>query len=235
MNIMNNVLFISKKVEEEHFVQFCSSKNLILVDVPMISFKQLEFKAPPKEDYGAIFFSSERSVDFFLTQELPSNKHLLCCIGRKTASALKKWGYAADFIGERSGEPNSVAKQLKKFVGNNKILFPQSSISNRSVQKEFHESQSINIVVYETFTLPTRLKVQPDMLVFTSPSNVRSFLQMNVILEKQKVIAWGESTAHYLRQSNIFPDYVMAVSGLEELKKLIEQSVLANNNNLNIN
>jgi uroporphyrinogen-III synthase len=220
---MSKTLFISKEVKEDHFIQFCASRNITLVDIPMISFKQMEFKTPPKEGYEALFFSSERSVDFFLTQELPNENHLLCCIGQKTADALKKWGYEAHFIGERSGEPNSVAKQLCSFLGNKTVLFPQSSISNKSVQKEFDEQQCINLVVYETFALPHKLKVNPEILVFTSPSNVRSFLQMNTISENQKVIAWGESTAHYLRQSNIYPDFVLAISSLEELQNTLSQ------------
>ena len=219
---MDLTLFISKKVNEEPFVQFCREQKIMLYGLPMISFKQVDFKAPSKETYDAIFFSSERSVDFFLTQELPSTHHLLCCIGQKTADALKKWGYKAHFIGERSGEPNSVAKQLRKFLKNKTVLFPQSSISNRSVQKEFDEQQCINLVVYETFALPRKLKIKPDILVFTSPSNVRSFLQMNEVSENQKVIAWGESTAHYLRQSNIYPDFVLAISSLDELQNTLK-------------
>jgi uroporphyrinogen-III synthase len=223
---MNKKLYISKKVQgEEEFKAFCAEKEIHLIDVPMISFKQVEFKPPEKGKYNAIFFSSERSVDFFLTQELPHKDHLLCCIGHKTAKALKKWGYDAHFIGERSGEPNSVAKQLKTFIKKQTILFPQSSISNQSVQKEFAQNQCINLVVYETFALPTKIKSKPDILVFTSPSNVHAFLQMNEVYEAQKVVAWGQSTGHYLRQSNIFPDYALSVSSFSDLQEVLLQEL----------
>lgn len=223
---MSKRLYISKKVtDEEGFITFCKAQNVELLDVPMISFSQIEFTPPEQDQYNAIFFSSERSVDFFLTQELPHKDHLLCCIGRKTAKALKKWGYVAHFIGERSGEPNSVGKQLRSFIKDEIILFPQSSISNKSIQKVFNESQCVNLVVYETFALPTKIKTHPDILVFTSPSNVHAFLQMNEISENQTVIAWGESTSHYLRQSNIYPNYVLAVSSFEGLQDILDKEL----------
>ncbi len=220
---MQQTIFISKSVSDSSFLAFCEAHNYRLLDIPMISFKQMEFTPPPATDYEAIFFSSERSVDFFLTEQLPLESHLLCCIGQKTADALTKWGYSADFIGKRSGEPNSVAKQLREFIGTKKILFPQSTISNKSVQKEFPEEQCINLVVYETFALPTKLKERPDILVFTSPSNARSFLQMNTVDDRQRVIAWGSSTKHYLTQSNINVNNVLVESSFIALIELLSQ------------
>jgi uroporphyrinogen-III synthase len=225
---MQQTIFISKSVSDASFLAFCEAHNYCVLDVPMISFKQMEFAPPPATDYEAIFFSSERSVDFFLTKQLPLDRHLLCCIGQKTADALTKWGYSSDFIGKRSGEPNSVAKQLREFIGTEKLLFPQSTISNKSVQKEFPEEQCLNLVVYETFALPTALRQRPDILVFTSPSNVRSFLQMNTVDDKQRVIAWGSSTKHYLTQSNIHVDNVLIESSFKSLIELLSKTRAVN-------
>ena len=191
----------------------------------MISFKPISFQVDNLSDYEAIFFSSKRAVDFFLTEITLEDKKLLCCIGDTTAEALKKWGYKADFIGTRSGIPNEVAHQLHTFLEGKKVLIPQSNISNQSIQKVLPESQYKNIVVYETFALPKKLEITPKILVFTSPSNVRSFLQMNKIdVSKQKIIAWGASTGHYLRQSNINPDSELSVSSEKNLFELLQKT-----------
>lgn len=211
-------------MKNQELKSFLQNNVTHLIEQPMISFKPISFQFDDFDDFEAIFFSSKRAVDFFLSEITLKEKKLLCCIGETTADALKKWGYEADFIGNRSGIPNEVANQLYTFLGDRNILIPQSNISNQSIQKVLPENQYKNLVVYETFALPKKLDRSPEVLVFTSPSNARSFLQMNEIdVNKQKIIAWGASTGHYLRQSNIKPEAELSVSSEDNLLELLRK------------
>lgn len=220
----NQTLFISKKIEDPLFIEFCKRKNWNLIDKAMIRFRDLNFLSPLPENYDIIFFSSKRSVDFFLAKITPEKRHIIACIGESTAKALEKWDLKPSFVGKKSGHPETVAKQFKTFVEERKVLFPQSNISNQSMQKQLVKDQVVNLIVYETFLLPSKLDINPAILVFTSPSNVNAFLQMNKIdTQHQKIIAWGTTTADYLTQSNILPSAVLKKSSFEELVEVLNE------------
>lgn len=212
------IVYISKAIQEKELLNFCTAKNWELIHFPMIRFNEVDFAEPDPASYDIIFFSSSRSVNFFLAKVLPSPQHKLACIGETTAQALKDWGYTADFIGIKSGHPETVSKQFEQFVGEKRVLFPQSNISHQSMQRRLVDDQTINLVVYETFLVPLKLTMKPDILVFTSPSNVRAFLQMNQLdLAQQQIIAWGTTTASYLEQSNIRVDFTLEKSDAQSL------------------
>lgn len=222
MTEQSNILFISKKVSNKDFLEFCTKKGYQLIDQSMIRFTDLNFLTPDPESYSVIFFSSKRAVDFFLAKVTPEPHHIIACIGSSTAEALEKWGIKADFIPKKSGQPETVSKQFELFVGDRTVLFPQSNISHQSMQRRLTDDKTINLVVYETYLSPRKLVETPSVVVFTSPSNVRAYLQMNTINPtEQKVIAWGTTTASYLKQSNIEPDVTLSESSLEELVRVL--------------
>lgn len=218
----SNILFISKKVSNKDFLDFCKNKGYQLIDQSMIRFTDLNFITPDPESYSVIFFSSKRAVDFFLAKVTPEPHHIIACIGSSTAEALEKWGIKADFIPKKSGQPETVSKQFELFVGDRTVLFPQSNISHQSMQRRLTDDKIINLVVYETYLSPRKLSVTPSIVVFTSPSNVRAYLQMNTINQTfQKIVAWGSTTSSYLKQSNINPNETLSESSLAELVKLL--------------
>ena len=218
------IIYISKAVHEKELLNFCTEKNWELVHFPMIRFNEVDFPEPDPTSFDIIFFSSSRSVNFFLAKVLPTAQHKLACIGETTAQELEKWGYTADFIGIKSGHPETVSKQFEQFVGEKRVLFPQSNISHQSMQRRLVDEQTLNLVVYETFLVPLKLTMKPGVLVFTSPSNVRAFLQMNQIdPAQQQIIAWGTTTASYLEQSNVHVDSILEKSNVESLIEVLEK------------
>jgi uroporphyrinogen-III synthase len=88
----------------------------------MISFVGLEFKV--EESFDVVFFSSPRSVQFFLEKHKLFNHILTGCIGRATADELAKWGLNASFIGSNAGQPEQVGVSFKNWLGDRKVLFP---------------------------------------------------------------------------------------------------------------
>lgn len=219
---MERVLFISKSIEEKAFLRFCKKMKVELISKPMIRFEKITCIAPKNKDYDAVFFTSKRSVDFFLATEKEAvQSKFLACIGKSTANALAKHGLIADFIGEKSGNPNAIAQQFKKEIGTKKVLFPQSDRSQRSIQKALVHSQYIDLVVYKTILTPFVLHKKPDIVVFTSPSNAEAYLQKHTLDHTQHVIAWGTTTQYFLEQQHVKVDSTLSESSLEELEEVV--------------
>jgi uroporphyrinogen-III synthase len=216
-------VYISKKVEDLDFLNFIREKSVELCAVSMISFKSTVFPIPKEEEYGAVFFSSPRSVLFFLEKIDLDESKFIGAIGKSTASYIHQQGYSVHFTGIQSGKPEEVAETFKAAVGSKKILFPQSSRSKKSIQKYLKVEQCMDLVVYETLLEPQELKNSPEILVFTSPSNVEAFLLKNSIDENQKIIAWGDSTALYLKEKGCSSIQVLEKSNLEELKAKLQK------------
>lgn len=213
-------LFLSKKATDSNFLRFIENSKFDLIDQPMIDFVAVDFDCP-KEDYKIIFFASPRSAHFFLQHcEVPEFVNI-ATIGASTSEFLESKGYKITFTGETSGKPDVVANEFKVFVKGENVLFPQSNHSNKSMQKALNKEQIVNLVVYKTILVPVRLSVNPDLLIFTSPTNVRSYLMENKINKEQKVIAWGKTTESYLNQNGVAVNYTLEYSSFEELTEVL--------------
>lgn len=214
---MSLKIAITQNVTDLAFLAFCEKNKIELVQVPQIQFKHVKAELPTPTSFNIVFFSSRRSVDSFFSQFSLSPEHLVACIGNTTASRLKKYVSKIDFIGEKSGQPKAVAQQFKAFVGPKTVLFPQSQISNQSMQKALDENQLINLVTYHTLEVPTELPIVPDYLIFTSPSNVRAYLSKNKLSATTAVISWGDTTSDTLAEFEITPKITLTTSSFDEL------------------
>ncbi|MDX1651991.1 MAG: uroporphyrinogen-III synthase [Brumimicrobium sp.] len=219
------MLYISREIEDRDFRNFLKSHDIEYVDKSMISFEPVPF-IKPEEEYSIIFFSSPRAVSFFLNYTDIKKGLTLATIGRSTSDAVEKHGLRSSFEGKNSGDPDEVAKKFAEFVQDEKVLFPQSNLSKRSAQKYLRDEQCIDLVVYETKLTPFELVVVPDILIFTSPSNVESFLKKNQIHDgSQKIIAWGLTTENYLREKGVTKVETLRQSTYEELLEVLERGI----------
>ena len=136
-------------------------------------------------------------MHYFLDQvkALPAHWRI-AAIGRGTAQSLKAHGIQVAFIG-KGKETLEIAAVFKELVGTEKVLFPMALESLRTVQSVFSPQQVVDLPVYKTnYRIPHQLP-EVDVMVFTSPSNVRSF----VMSEKpwpDKLVAIGNATAKAL-------------------------------------
>jgi len=195
-------VFISREVRVNGPIQsFCLDQGIQLISQSLLSFKSVhQEKSPTKTD--VIFFTSPRSVRFYLDRFTPRNQ-LLATIGAATADSLIHHNYAVDFVGKTASDPKQVAKDFKAWLGNKSVLFPQSQRSNRTMQRELNPEQYVDCVMYETQLLKRVFQDLPQHLVFTSPSNVEAYLLSNEIVEDQKVISYGTTTSEYLTERGI--------------------------------
>ena len=183
--------FFKNQLEEKGFEVFAQS----LVILSSCSVSEI-----PNAEW--VFFYSKNGIHYFfeaaqkLGVTLGSNLRY-GCIGKGTAKALSSYGITADFIG--TGQPKETAGAFLDLARGKKVLFPQASSSRQSVQKLIgNDAQVISLIVYENqarelFELP-----QCDILVFTSPLNVKAYLMRYSIMERQKIVAIGQTTKNYL-------------------------------------
>jgi uroporphyrinogen-III synthase len=215
-------LFISKYREELGLLpSFCNENHIELVATPFIRFEPVTFSVD--SDFEVVFFGSIRAASFFLlNQDIPKHVHL-ACVGETTAKKLRDKGYNVSFTGLKSGQPELVANEFLKWLGSRRVLIPCSQQSKRTISKVIPSNQKEEKVVYQTLT-DCRPLDDCDCYIFTSPSNVESFLSCNSKPEG-KIIAWGTTTQKAMIESKLFADYTLEQSTEEELIRLLKSEL----------
>jgi hydroxymethylbilane synthase len=202
-------VFISRnKKEAGYFYSTLHALGHRVTCHSLTRFEKIPFKGIPDCDW--IFFSSRNCVKYFFAQNptIPATVKI-GSIGGATAEALVKRGITADFTGEG---PDTVAIG-KTFAAHvlpaSKVLFPQSTASYRTVQKQFDDqSQVIDMVVYDTIENEEAEIPDADIVVLTSPSNAILYFRKKKVLPDQVFIPMGNSTADILKEYGI-SNYVL--------------------------
>ena len=212
---MKRPLFISKNINEiEPLINFAQEKEIELIAHSFLQFEAIPFKI--ECSFEAIFFGSPRAVDFFLQQEKLDSSVFIGCVGEITAQSLLEKGYTPNFIGKSAGDTSKIGVEFKELVKDKKVLFPQSSMSHRSIASLFPLQQKEEISIYKTATYPKSIP-NCDYYIFTSPSNVDGFLIENQLPSNAKIIAWGKTTEKYLIEKGLKVEHTLKNSTVEEL------------------
>ena len=145
-----------------------------------------------------VFFSSIRAALFFFQSHAKPNA-LFACAGGETARKLaNQFQIACAFIADEAGNPTQAAVEFKDWLKDRTSLFPMSEQSLRTYSSLIPRQQKTELVVYRT--LPNPIVIPPcDYYVFSSPSNVHAFFEINVLPIHARCIAWGQSTETALR------------------------------------
>jgi len=197
------VVFYSRKPEQSKAIQaFCDSRGFQLLAEPFIAFESVAFTTENLE-HEIVFFTSPRSFDFYVSQEKINEDIALACIGHSTQKHVESFGYITAFVGSQSNKPKVVAEEFKSWLGQRKVLFPISNISNQTIQAVLPNNQFHEIVVYKTLLLDKKLDLQPDVLIFTSPSNAKAYLKNQEIDSQKKVACFGQTTGDFLISKKI--------------------------------
>lgn len=197
------LLFYSRDLKQApKLAEYCAENDIQLHAQSMISFEEVDFKMPDK-NMDVVFFTSPRSVDFFLQKAEVLKHQKVACIGTQTKNHLENLGLKVSFYGVNSTEPDEVAQTFLLWLGNQTVLFPVSDQSNRSITKVLNTPQIEEIVVYKTLEKPQSFSEIPDVLIFSSPSNASAYLKANTIGSNQKVACFGRTTFNFLNNNKI--------------------------------
>lgn len=195
-------IFISRDLDKNNFLyRTLTGHGYEVNGISLISTKPVPFSEIPHTDW--IFFSSKHGVQhFFSGKPEPAPGIRFGVTGKGTERMLRSFGKTADFIGD-DPEPSETGKKFIRFTSGQSVLFVNAEESLRTIQQEFPATAKIQeLIVYRTDLNPQTI-AYADILVFTSPSNVRAFLMKNTTSLEQKIIAIGNSTARELEMNGI--------------------------------
>lgn len=219
---IRNIFLSSEGDSSLPLVSFCGENGISLLRKSCISFQPLAFDLPAEWD--VVFFSSPRSFDFFRSKGIDwKPEQELACIGHETRKHIEAAGFQVSFTGDNAGNPEEVAALFKEWLGDRIALFPQSTKSNKSIEKALPPEQRVPLRVYQTIENPVHLKEDFSVYIFTSPSNYDSFSSENNIPEDSVVISWGEMTQQRIVNEGDRSDYVLKTSTYSELLEILQK------------
>ena len=148
-----------------------------------------------------MFFTSPNGVKCALEQGFSILKYKVGAVAPGTAMALRKFGIIPDFEGREDENTEETAARFGSILSDERVLIMAPKRSSGTVQKALQKNQYAVIDVYETRGESIRVQ-HFEHVVFSSPSNVRSFLKTNQ--PPANVVAYGSSTAAELNKYAIF-------------------------------
>ena len=138
-------------------------------------------------------------MKFFIKQN-PNFKLdiLIAAMGSGTADLLSEHGISPSFIGKGSVE--EIAKAFQIFIGKRHPIFVKAKHSLSSIQKILgNQIMSSDLIVYDNQIKTGIRKRDEDILIFTSPMNVKAYTNEHKFNKSQTLIAIGERTASTLK------------------------------------
>lgn len=197
-------VFISRDLEEDsYFAKAMSNNGYEVHGKSLISFNGLDFDTDVVGDW--LFFSSRNGVRFFF-QENPMlpDSFRVAALGEGTAQELRERGFESSFIGEGS-DSAAIAEEFAKRAKGSKVVFPIAKKSLRGVQKVLERKFKDDIEVQDLIVYSNRVKSNfkipaCDILVFTSPLNVKTYCKKYPIEGHQIVVSIGKTTGKALEE-----------------------------------
>lgn len=149
-----------------------------------------------------VFFTSPQSVRSVCEQVELSNDIQIAVLGKGTAKTLAEFGLKADFTGIDS-DTHQVAQDFLSHIGNQTVYLPVGKQTLGVLEAVIPADQLIKQTVYDTLSKSVKLEVEPDVLVFTSPSNVASYFEHYQLKSYQRIIAIGNTTADFILSQSL--------------------------------
>lgn len=199
-------VFITRDLSEGSYFYRAMAKHGITVDsrsliriFPMIN--KLDPYILKYVDW--IFFGSKNGIEnFFKLEPRLSKRTKFAVIGRGSEEALRQFGHAPGFSGERLGiNMDEIAGEFAKIASGTTVLIPRAKDSLETIQKSLTaDTKVINLPVYQTRIDTDVSKSNADVLIFTSPSNVEAYFVDNLVDPGQQIICIGRSTGRKIEE-----------------------------------
>lgn len=202
---IKQVLITSASHSFEPLEAWCTTRTILLIRASQIKTEPILNLTIPTTDW--IFFSSPRGANLYL-KHYSIRARKIGVYSEGTAAELNKMGFECDFIGAHHS--SQIAREFAQQIGSEeKVLFPVSDISVRSVGNELNSEQKIEIITYQTMHTPTSYTDSPSAILFTSPSNFESYISINTVSPKTVIIAIGKTTATAISSKRYRVDVVL--------------------------
>lgn len=175
-------------------------KDIVWLNLCKIKFFKFDVNL---NKFDAIIVTSKNSINALKFNSIALTDILVFAIGKATALACKEFGFTQIYEALNSHGSEFGAEILEKLYGK-RVLFikAKETISNLDI---YFTQNGIDISVidgYENLILKKDISSKPksnSILIFTSPINVRAFIQNLGWDDSYKAIAIGKATAQALK------------------------------------
>ena len=244
--LLQDKIFISTRPEGQsgELVQLFTKAGATVIEMPLVKIEPKLLSENEKQyfkhlhNFNWLIFTSTNGVHCFFEnlQEIQGNQILpeslqVAVIGNKTEQVLNSFGYKSAFTNPGSTGEDFAEYFVQKIQTENtkpNILLALGNIARNVIQNALNEfANCTRLNLYETKSpdhlddkaIHLLLSDKYEMLLFTSPSGVRNFLELvgNIQPEKIRIACIGEITAKAAVENNISPLVVAEKSTVANL------------------
>lgn len=225
LEIDNMTILFTKKKLDKQLISKKLGEQFSYDFLEVIKIKPRKVDPFELKDYSLIFTSVNGVESFFNNGFLPNEKftekyyNRIYCVGKKTKEALRKRGFGTFKVKRHAKElsefiiANSSDEKFIHFCGN---LSLDVLNQEEPLQSVFYRK----VVLYDTELLYPTASREYKVVVFFSPSGVRSFIKNNS-LEDKKIFSIGHTTKKELRKHTSAPIITSDESNIHDLLELI--------------
>lgn len=196
-------ILFTKKLDAKKIFQKLGS-NIDFECVEVITTESLKLSSFDLKSYSLVFSSANAVIPFFENGFQPSedftSRHYnkIYCVGEKTKREVRKNGFGTFKVLRNAKElsqfiiDKSQTEKFLHFCGNMALDVLNETLPLQNISYE-------KIVIYNTIELNPKIEKNFDVLVFFSPSGVRSFAKNNAF-GNCKIYSIGETTSDEVRK-----------------------------------
>lgn len=217
----------------------------IVISMPLIEITPVPISYKTRLDivqnnvYKWLVFTSRNGVDMFFNQvswntNMPSLPFKTAVFGQRTALALEEKGYKPDLVNLQNSVEDLSNEIFVLLHPDDKVLLVLGNLASGLMQEQLQSIAHVErLTIYRTAFVQSIhddiiqhiVQNKYDLIIFTSPSGVQSFLHHtagSIKLRELKTACIGPTTEKALLQERISPVVVANPSGKAGIIKGIE-------------
>lgn len=222
------ILFTKKNIDKKLVSKYLGNQfSYDFMDVIRITPLQIEpFDLKDK----SLIFTSVNGVESFFNNGFKPNEKFtehnynkIYCVGQKTKNTVRKFGFGTFKVKKHAQDlsefitQNSQGERFLHFCGNLALDLLDRALPLQNIYYK-------KVPVYETELIYPVTNQEFDVVVFFSPSGVRSFTRHNS-LETKKVFSIGHTTEKELRKFTKQKIFTSHESNMDDLMQLIVKTL----------
>lgn len=176
-------------------------KNKDIIHLPIFDIKYINTEIN-LNIYDALIFTSKNAIYSFEHNSIKYKSIPSYAIAAKTAKILKSFNANVKYIG-KSSNGNDFANEIKDVLKNKKVLYVRAKKVLSSINEILNKNNVFcdEHIAYETICRAydkTYSIKDNSIIIFTSPSSIKCFLNSFTLKKSYKIICIGRTTASYL-------------------------------------
>ena len=187
---------LSTKILDHDQRRMLRDTEIQLTEFNCIRTQKLDFKLP--DNLKNVIFTSQQTVHYFVEYALEANLDLhrirAYCVGSKTARSLSECGVKVECYFHYAAD---LAEYIEKHHAEKHFDFLCGNLRRDTLPEKFFD-QKISFSetrIYRTELVPHHWSRAFDVILFFSPSGVRSHMKRNELTGKELCICIGNTTA----------------------------------------